>query len=69
MINWSKKLMPLILADLLKTNYDAKLKDTEGKILSITGLSTTVVLPDVKSKIHNISDIVNRLWCRNKRHW
>ena len=35
----------LIVEDLLKkTNYNAKITDTEGKIPSITGLATTAAL-------------------------
>ena len=36
--------MPLILEDLLKKHYDAKINDIKGKMPSITGLATTAAL-------------------------
>ena len=46
MMNRLKKLIPLILVDLLKkkTDYDAKINKIEGKMSSIAGLATTIAL-------------------------
>ena len=41
-----------------KTHYDAKIKDIEDKIPSITNSATTTALPDVKNKIPNINTLV-----------
>ena len=41
-----------------KTDYDAKIKDIEDKIPSITNSATTTALPDVKNKIPNINTLV-----------
>ena len=41
-----------------KTDYDAKIKDIEDKISSITNSATTTALPDVKNKIPNINTLV-----------
>ena len=61
MINWSKNLMPLILVDLLKkTDYNAKIKDIEDKIPSVTNLATTAALNSVKNKIPNVSNLVKK---------
>ena len=45
-----------------KTDFDAKIRDTEVKIPSITGLATSAALTAVEDKIPNVSDLVqNRL--------
>ena len=43
----------LILADLLKTNYNAKISEIEDTVPSITGLATTAAFITVKNKIAN----------------
>ena len=51
-INWLKKLKPLILVHLLKkTDYDAKIRDIEGIVTNITSLGTTAALIAVENKI------------------
>ena len=58
MMNWLKKLMPLILVDFSKKkDYDNKIAEIEGKIPNITSLATT----SVKSKVHNDCDLVKRV--------
>ena len=42
MINWLKRLMPLTLVDLLKTDYNSEIKDIADKILDIFSVATTV---------------------------
>ena len=59
-MNWLKKVMSLILVDLLKTEFDFKINEIKGKIPSITGLATTAALHDVKNKIPNVSDPVKK---------
>ena len=48
MMNRLKKLIPLILVDLLKKNrlwcYDVMINKIEGKMSSIAGLATTIAL-------------------------
>ena len=43
---------------LKKTDYNAKITEIEGKIPSISGLATNVVLTAVENKIPNISSSV-----------
>ena len=43
-MNWLKKLMLLILEDLIKTDHDNKIAEIECKIPSTTGLSITAAL-------------------------
>ena len=51
-INWLKKLKPLILVHLLKkTDYDVKIRDIEGIVPNITSLGTTVALIAVENEI------------------
>ena len=58
MMNWLKKLMPLILVDFSKKkDYDNKITEIEGKIPNITSLATT----SVKSKVPNDCDLVKRV--------
>ena len=45
---------------LLKTDYDAKIIDHEGKIPSVAGRATTVILNVDKNKIPNVSDLVKK---------
>ena len=52
--------MPLILADLLKIDYNAKIRDIEDKIPSNTGLATTTALNVVESKMSNVSTLVKK---------
>ena len=52
MKSWLKKLITLILVNLLKKpDYDNKISDMEGKIPSITYLATTTALTAVKNTI------------------
>ena len=59
-MNWLKNLMPLILADLLKIDYNAKIRDIEDKIPSNTGLATTTALNVVESKMSNVNTLVKK---------
>ena len=43
-----------------KTNYNAKIKDIEYKIPSITNLATTAALTAVQNKIPNVSNLVKK---------
>ena len=52
--------MPLILEDLLKKHYDAKINDIKGKMPSITGLATTAALNVAKYEIPKVSDLVKQ---------
>ena len=45
---------------LKNTHYDAKIKDIECKIPSITGLATIAALTAVENKIPNDSDLVKK---------
>ena len=57
MMNCLKKLMPLILVNLLKkADYDNKISGFEGKILNITGLVTSTALTAVETKIISLKD-------------
>ena len=59
MINWLKKLKPLILVELFKKNdYDNKITEIDTKIRSITGLATTTGL--YPFKIPDASDLVKK---------
>ena len=59
MINWLKKLKPLILVELFKKNdYDNKITEIDAKIRSITGLATTTGL--YPFKIPDASDLVKK---------
>ena len=61
-MNWLKKIIPLLLVDLLKkkTDYGVKNKDIENKTPSITGLATIAALTAVKIKIPKVSDLVSK---------
>ena len=52
-----------------KTDYNSKIKDTEGKIPSITNLATTAALTAVEYKIPNVSNLVkkNQIMLKNKK--
>ena len=43
-----------------KTNYNAKIKEIEDKILIITNLATTVALTAVEKMIPNVSTLVEK---------
>ena len=49
-----------IQVDLLKTDYNAKITETEGKTTNITRLATTAALNAVRSKIPRVSDLVKK---------
>ena len=56
MINWLKKLIPLILLN-LKTDY--KITEIEGKIPSIAGLANAA-LHAVENNIPSVSNLVKK---------
>ena len=43
-----------------KTDYNPKITEIEGKILSISGLPTTTTLTAVENKIPNDSNLVKK---------
>ena len=43
-----------------KSDYNAKMTETENKIPSISGLATNAVLTAIGNKIHNISSLVTK---------
>ena len=51
----------LILVDLLKTDYNAKVTEIESKIISISGLATSATLTAVKNKIPNVVNLVRNI--------
>ena len=59
LMNWLKKLMPLVLVDLLKKQLMSDETDEiKAKIRNNTGLATTNEVNGVKYKIPNISTLV-----------
>ena len=55
----------------VKTDYNVKITEIEGKIPSIGGLDTNAALTAVENKTPDVSNLVkkkNRLWRRNIRH-
>ena len=51
----------LVLVDLLKkTDYNAKITETEGKIPSISGLANNAALTGVENTIPNVSNFVKK---------
>ena len=53
--------------DLLKkTDYNAKITETENKIPSITGLTTTAALTSVGNKKSSVSNLVKKTDCDTK---
>ena len=60
MMNWLKKLMSLMLVNLLKKNYDNNTGEAECKIPSITGFATTAALTAVENKIPEVSVLVKK---------
>ena len=60
-MNSLKKLMQLILVDVLKkTDNNGNIKDIDDKILDITNLATTDALTAVENKIFDFSDFVKK---------
>ena len=53
-----KSLRPVFL--LKKTDYNAKVIEIEGKILSISGLGTNTALTTTENKIPNVSSLVKK---------
>ena len=55
---------------IIKTNYNVKITEIEGKIPSITALATTAALVAVGNKIPDVSNLVkkDRIWQINIRH-
>ena len=45
---------------LKKTDYNAKITETEGKITIVSGLATNAALTAVENKILNISNLVKK---------
>ena len=43
-----------------KTDYNAKIMETEGKIPSITGLATAAALNTVEHRVPNVSNLVKK---------
>ena len=57
----AKKINAINISKLVnKTDYNAKIKDSDDKILSIINLATTAALISVKSKIRNVSTLVKK---------
>ena len=60
-INQNQKKQFLILVVLLKkTNYDAKIVDTEGKIPDVSNLAIKTALTTVENKIPSVSSLVKK---------
>ena len=51
----------LILVDLLKTDYNAKVTEIESKIISISGIATSATLTAVKNKIPNVVNLARNI--------
>ena len=45
---------------IIKTNYNVKITEIEGKIPSITALATTAALVAVENKIPDVSNLVKK---------
>ena len=62
MMNWSKKVNTIDTSELVIkiTSYNAKIKDIEDKIPSITNLATTDVLTAVENKIPDVHALVKK---------
>ena len=43
-----------------KTDFNAKITEVEGKILSITGVATNSALTTIKNKIPDVSSLVKK---------
>ena len=54
-----KKYLPLV-GLLIKTDYNAKITEIDGKISSITGLATTAALNVVENKMPDIRNLVKK---------
>ena len=59
-INQKQKIKFLI------TDYNAKITETESKILRISGLATNAAITAVENKIPNISSLVKKTDCNTK---
>ena len=46
--------------DLLKTKYNAKITEKEGKVPSISALATTIAVTTVENKIPEVSNLVKK---------
>ena len=55
-----------MLMNLLKTDYNTKITETEGKIPSITGLATATAFNAVENKISDVSNLVKKEDCDAK---
>ena len=67
MMNWLKKVIPLILAVLLKkTDYNAQTKDIEDKTSIITNLAINDALTVVENKIPFVNALVRKVDYGNK---
>ena len=56
---WTKKI-PEISGLVKKTDFNTKVTEVEGKILSITGLATNSVLTAVENKIPDVNGLVKK---------
>ena len=55
MMNWLKKIMPLILLNLLRKQIiNAKIKNIKDKISSMTNLATTAAVNAVENEILDV---------------
>ena len=55
MMNWLKKIMPLILLNLLRKQIiNAKIKNIKDKISSMTNLATTAAVNAVENEIPDV---------------
>ena len=55
MMNWLKKIMPLILLNLLRKQIiNAKIKNIKDKIPSMTNLATTAAVNAVENEILDV---------------
>ena len=59
-MHWLKTLMSLLLVNLLKTDYNTKIKDIENKIPIIKIIATTDALTAAKNNIPNASNLVKK---------
>ena len=61
MMNWLKKVNAIDTSELVnKTDYNAKFKNIEVKMLTITNLTTTTTLNSVENKIADVSTLIRK---------
>ena len=59
-ISDADKKFPILVDFLKKTDYNAKISETESKIPSISGLATNSALNAVQNKILDVSNLVKK---------